>query len=394
MTAVDLILTVVLALLALQACYLLVFTLAAKVPQAARHAIGRRRRALVLIPATTRDPLLRDATASALTQQYPPDAFDVVVAAQGLSPAQMAELHTMGARVIAVEPVLPTKAAIIQDALQRLGRATYEFVVILDADHMADRGLLQEFNWQFAARAVAVQARRETKEQASPLSRLDAVSEAFHTTVFRAGHATLGLSATLLGTGMAFEYEFFRRAMRFTATSTTGCEKELERLLFASGHRIRYASRALVRDEKVRRSKELVQRRERRLATQWRFSLHGLMRMGARDFLAPMRVIDATDRVLQAFLVPRSVLLPLTAGVGVGAWMLGIPVLASLTPLALLALTVLLAVPMRHLRRAFVAVPGLLVRSPLLAAGPRLRRASAAASRGLANDASSTPVHA
>lgn len=364
MTIVLPLLNVVLAVLALQALYLLVFALAARVPQSPRHAIGRRRRALVLIPATGRDLLVREATASALTQQYPPDAFDVVVAADRLTAMQMAELDTMGARVIAVDPVLSTRAALVQDALQRLGRARYEFVVVLDPDHVADKAMLQEFNWHFAAGTIAVQARRETKDQASPLARLDAVSESFHTSVFRAGHATLGLSATLLGTGMAFEYEFFRRAMRFTATSATACEKELERLIFASGHRIRYAARAVVRDEKVRSAKELISRRERRLASQWRFSLHGLARMGPKDLLAPLRVLDATDRVLQAFLVPRSVLLPFSGAIGGIAWSLGIPAASALAPFALLVATVLLAVPTRLLRRALVAMPRTLVKAP------------------------------
>ena len=74
----------------------------------------------------------------------------------------------------------------------------------------------------------------------TPLARLDALSEAVNNHVFRRGHAALGLSAALIGSGMAFDYALFAELMA-QAEAVGGFDKELELTLTRRGIRIAYA---------------------------------------------------------------------------------------------------------------------------------------------------------
>lgn len=55
----------------------------------------------------------------------------------------------------------------------------------------------------------AVQTHRIAKNMNNDMALLDAVSEEINNTIFRLGHAKLGLSAALIGSGMAFRYDLF-----------------------------------------------------------------------------------------------------------------------------------------------------------------------------------------
>lgn len=64
---------------------------------------------------------------------------------------------------------------------------------------------------------------------------LDAISEEINNSIFRLGHVNLGMSAALIGSGMAFEYSLFYKAM-MSNTSVGGFDRVLEmKLLY---HRI------------------------------------------------------------------------------------------------------------------------------------------------------------
>lgn len=80
---------------------------------------------------------------------------------------------------------------------------------------------------------------------------LDAVSEEINNTIFRLGHAKLGLSAALIGSGMAFRYDLFRDTM-LNIKAVGGFDRELELTLLYQGKRFHYLPETFVFDEKYR----------------------------------------------------------------------------------------------------------------------------------------------
>ena len=68
---------------------------------------------------------------------------------------------------------------------------------------------------------------------------LDAISEVDKQSIFRLGHVNLGMSAALIGSGMAFEYPLFYDAM-MDNTSVGGFDRVLEMKLLYKGIHIHY----------------------------------------------------------------------------------------------------------------------------------------------------------
>lgn len=84
-------------------------------------------------------------------------------------------------------------------------------VVVLDADNLVDPDFLEHLNNAFYSGCSAVQTHRVAKNMNTSVAVLDAVSEEMNNSIFRKGHTKLGFSAGLIGSGMAFEYDIFRK---------------------------------------------------------------------------------------------------------------------------------------------------------------------------------------
>lgn len=72
-----------------------------------------------------------------------------------------------------------------------------------------------------------VQTHRVAKNLNTNMAYLDAISEEINNSIFRLGHVNLGMSAALIGSGMAFEYSLFYKAM-MSNTSVGGFDRVLE----------------------------------------------------------------------------------------------------------------------------------------------------------------------
>ena len=90
----------------------------------------------------------------------------------------------------------------------------YDIALVLDADNVIPYDYLSDINDLFANPEVEiVQTHRSAKNLNNDMALLDAISEEINNTIFRLGHAKLGLSAALIGSGMAFRYDLFRDTM-------------------------------------------------------------------------------------------------------------------------------------------------------------------------------------
>jgi cellulose synthase/poly-beta-1,6-N-acetylglucosamine synthase-like glycosyltransferase len=144
-----------------------------------------------------------------------------------------------------------------------------------------------------------MQAHRTAKNIDTDTSILDAVSEEINNSIFRKGHVNLGLSSALIGSGMAFDYKWFKSNIH--NLKSTGEDKELELLLLRDRIFVEYLDYIDVYDEKTTKTKAFYNQRRRWLATQFY-----ILRSSIKYFpLAILNNWPLADKIIQWMLFPR-----------------------------------------------------------------------------------------
>ena len=199
-----------------------------------------------------------------------------------------------------------SKAKAMQYAMDIL-EGDYDFVVILDADNVVDIDFLQKLNDVCAKGYKAIQCHRCAKNSNNDIAVLDGVSEEINNTIFRKAHNRIGLSSALIGSGMCFDFNWFREN-GFKLT-TAGEDRELEALLLKQKVHIRYEPDIHVFDEKVS-NKDNFQKQRLRWMTAQIQSLFNLLPYIPKAIITGN--IDFIDKTIQQALIPRSMLIVLT----------------------------------------------------------------------------------
>ena len=165
---------------------------------------------------------------------------------------------------------------------------------------------LKKINAAFEHNFIAVQGHRTAKNTNNSWATLDAISEEINNNIFRKGHRVLGLSSAIIGSGMAFKYNYFKSLMS-TVTAVGGFDKEIELKMLKEGRKIVYLEDAVVFDEKIQKSEVFGNQRRRWLSAQ----LHYFR----KDFLNALKDlilkgnIDYFDKAIQFIQPPRILLL-------------------------------------------------------------------------------------
>ncbi|MEI3565787.1 MAG: glycosyltransferase family 2 protein [Alistipes finegoldii] len=266
----------------------------------------RRRKFVTLIPAYKSDAVIVRTAQAALRQEYPAQLHEVVVIADRLKPETLAELRTLPIRVLEVSFENSSKAKALNFAVEELGSEAAEAVTILDADNLAGEDFIARLNDVFDSGVQAVQAHRTAKNRDTDTAVLDAASEEINNAIFRRGHVALGLSSALIGSGMAFEYKWFRD--NIARCTTSGEDKELEALLLRQGIYIDYIDSLRVLDEKVQGEGAYYNQRRRWIAAQF-YALGSAVRQLPGAIAAGN--LDYCDKLLQWCLPPRILLMGL-----------------------------------------------------------------------------------
>jgi cellulose synthase/poly-beta-1,6-N-acetylglucosamine synthase-like glycosyltransferase len=160
-----------------------------------------------------------------------------------------------------------TKTKSLNEAFARIG-APYDIALICDADNMLAGNFLNKINAAFARGARALQGRRVAKNLDTSFAILDACSEAINNHIFRKGAYALGLSSSVIGSGMSFEFETIKKILS-EISAVGGFDKILQLSVVERGIRIHYLEDALVFDEKVDSSHAFGQQRKRWVSSQF-----------------------------------------------------------------------------------------------------------------------------
>jgi cellulose synthase/poly-beta-1,6-N-acetylglucosamine synthase-like glycosyltransferase len=263
------------------------------------------RKIAVLIPAYHEDAVIIEVAAHALAQHYPRSAYDVIVIADGLQHKTLDTLRAIPVNVIEVSFEKSTKAKAIKHALHLLPDE-YDIAVVLDADNLMAVDFLQKINDCFSTGTIAVQGHRTAKNTNTDIAILDAVSEEINNHIFRKGHRAVGLSSAIIGSGMAFRYDYFKEIM-MDAEAVGGFDKEIELRILRDRHRIEYIDDAFIYDEKIQDTTSLQHQRRRWISAQLHYFSKDIR--PALKALWQQGNIDYFEKVLQFIQPPRILLL-------------------------------------------------------------------------------------
>jgi cellulose synthase/poly-beta-1,6-N-acetylglucosamine synthase-like glycosyltransferase len=297
---------VILVLLGLATLYILIFSIAGLFyKQKVYPATAKLQKIAVLIPGYKEDEVIVEVAKSALQQAYPIALFDVVIIADSFQPTTLTALKTLPVKLIEVSFDKSTKSKALNRAMSILSH-DYDIAVVLDADNIMNADFLNKINAAFVQGQVAVQGHRTAKNMNTSLAILDAVSEEINNNIFRKGHRVLGLSSAIIGSGMAFEYGYFKTLMS-TVTAVGGFDKEIELQMLKEGHTIQYLDDALVYDEKVQKAEVFGNQRRRWLSAQFHYFRKDFL--NACKHLLVKGNIDYFDKAIQFIQPPRILLL-------------------------------------------------------------------------------------
>ena len=286
--------------------YLLVFSLASLRKKKTTKTEGNIefRRIAILIPAYKEDKVIMECVESCLLQDYSKEQYDIVVISDQMSDETNEKLSALPIILEIVHFENSTKAKALNLAMSHL--SGYDIALILDADNIICPDYLRQINENtFNEYVVAYQTHRIAKNKNTSLAYLDAVSEEINNSIFRQGHTNLGLSAALIGSGMAFDYEVLKKELA-EINAVGGFDRALELTLFKIGKRIGYLPDAYVLDEKIQNQKDFARQRRRWLSAQTHYLVQFL---GDLPHAIMNRNWDFCDKMFQQMSIPRLLLL-------------------------------------------------------------------------------------
>jgi cellulose synthase/poly-beta-1,6-N-acetylglucosamine synthase-like glycosyltransferase len=283
--------------------YLLFFAIAGRLGRIRRYTTHPNKASIaVLVPTYQDDSVIIETTKRVLEQNYPASKFTVTVIADGLQPETIAQLKMYPINLVEVAFDVSMKAKSLNQAFQILKEDDYDLALILDADNVMSSDALEKINHAYRDGWRVIQCHRTAKNLNTSVAILDAISEEVNNTIFRRGHRAVGLSCTLIGSGMAFEYKLLKRIFSLPGIlNNPGEDREVDIELVKEDIIVQYLDDAYVYDEKVQRKEVFQKQRTRWIATQ----VDQIRRFLKKDILVKFKSKTYLNKFFQNFLLPR-----------------------------------------------------------------------------------------
>ena len=270
---------------------------------------------LVLYPAYNEDKVIVNSVQKFLAQYYPYSFFHVAVISDHMQPETNEKLAALPITLLLPVFEKSSKAKAMQYAMDYFQKEEvrgkmsedFDYIVILDADNVVEPHFLEQLNTECAKGYKAIQCHRCDKNNDNDVAVLDGVSEEINNTIFRKAHNRIGLSSALIGSGMCFDFQWFKENVY--KLTTAGEDRELEALLLQQKVYIQYEPDIHVFDEKVS-NKDNFQKQRLRWMTAQIQSLFNLLPYIPKAIMTFN--IDYIDKTIQQALIPRSILVVLT----------------------------------------------------------------------------------
>lgn len=239
--------------MALNVLYLFVIAIVGKFSKSKAYSINpSKKRIAVLIPSYKEDNIVINTAREARNHNYPPACFDVFFAADQLKKETIDQLRAIPVNVLEVQFEVGSKARSLNKLLNSIQVDKYDIGIILDADNIMLPGCLDLVNDAFQNGFKAVQCHRIAKNRNTPVAVLDAMSEEVNNHFFRKGLRSIGLSSTVIGSGMAFEFNKIKEIYNKPGIlGNPACDREVDFETMKAKINIEFLADAYVLDEKV-----------------------------------------------------------------------------------------------------------------------------------------------
>lgn len=304
----------------------------------------------VLVPAYKEDGIILSTARNLLKLDYPKDIYDVYLIVDSFKLETLEELRKLPVHVMEVSFEKSTKTKSLNEAFSRIDKL-YDIALICDADNILAKDFLKKINIAFVGGEKAVQGRRVAKNLDSSFAILDACSEAINNHIFRRGMNALGLSSSVIGSGMAFDFVMIKN-MLGEIDAVGGFDKVLQLKIVEQGISIKYLENALIFDEKVGSSQAFEQQRKRWVSSQFIYLKRFFLPALAELFKGNVSYFNLA--VLNNLILPRAflfVLIPLLTVISFlvyPSWLIATAVI-----LILFLLSLLLGIPRMLINKDF-----------------------------------------
>ena len=292
-------------LMLLSVSYFFIFAFASLWGTRKKYPVANKKnRFVVFIPSYKGDKVIVDSINSLLNQDYPKESINIVVISDRMADSTNEAISKLSVTLLIIYPENSSKANALSYAVDMFDANMHDVAVVLDADNVVDTNFISALNDAFYSGSETIQAHRTAKNLNTDIAILDALSEEINNSIFRLGHVNLGLSSALIGSGMAFDYKWFKENVK--KLKTAGEDKELESLALKDRLFIDYLDHINVYDEKTQKADAFSRQRRRWLASQY-----GSMKQGLKDLPEAIlsRNIDYIDKIIQWMLLPRVLVL-------------------------------------------------------------------------------------
>jgi len=185
-------------------CFAIVYLL---VPEKVIPRVATRKTFMCVIPAHNEEKLIGRTLEHMLAVNYPRDLFQIVVVADNCNDRTAAIAADHDVLVMQRQDCkYRGKGYALSWALPRLAGYDYDAILIIDADTIVDRDYLLEMNYGLCAGNRVLQGYNNLlNRDDNYLTRLMHVTNVLKNLLFNEGRTRLGLSVSLMGTGMCFE---------------------------------------------------------------------------------------------------------------------------------------------------------------------------------------------
>lgn len=249
------------------AIYSAIFSIAGRIYSVKKviSPITKDHKFAVFIPAYKEDEVIVGVAKHALSQNY--KNYDVIVIADSLKPETIEKLNQLPLKTIEVSFEKSTKVKALNVALEKYD-GLYDYAVILDADNIMEPNFISTLNNIHQLGFKSIQGRRAAKNKNSIMAFLDGLSEEINNHIMCKGSTALGLSSSLKGSGMSFNYSLLKKHLG-QMDSIGGFDRELELRLVSEGCKSLYVDNAIIYDEKVANTKVFENQRKRWISSQY-----------------------------------------------------------------------------------------------------------------------------
>lgn len=274
----------------------------------------KQNRFIVLIPSYKGGKNLEMTVKSILGQSYTQRQFDVTVIADHED--EMTMFHLAQQPITLLTPNFERQSRIksLQLAINNLPQfKIYDAVVILEAGDVVETEFLEQVNDAYeAAGTKAIQTHKLSLNRDSTPARLSAIFEEINNSIFRRGHISVGLSAALASSGMAFEFNWFKDYIQTAKANWS--DKELEALLTRQHIYVDYFDKIEVYNEKARQAEDFNRQHLSWIWTQIRTIIRNIHYLPSA---IAKRHYDLIDKLLQWLLIPRIIMMAVIIMMGI-----------------------------------------------------------------------------